>query len=58
VVDGEESTILGREKAMELWKELGLHPDNAKQFLIYLPIKQPVKSFFILAWHLFSFLKS
>ena len=39
----EESTILGREKAMDLWCSLGKRSVEKNKFVIYIPLKKPVK---------------
>jgi hypothetical protein len=42
VIYGEEGTIEGRERAMEVWREMGSGSPGARQLLIYLPIEKPV----------------
>jgi hypothetical protein len=42
VVDGSQSTILGREQAMDAWLKLA-DGKEVKQLLVYLPLKVPVK---------------
>jgi hypothetical protein len=42
-IDGSASTILGRETAMDAWRDLADHKDGLKYLIIYLPIKKPVK---------------
>ncbi len=41
IIDASQSTILGRERALELWSEMGSQPQKYKGLLIYLPIARP-----------------
>lgn len=41
IIDGSQSTILGREHALELWAEMGSQPHKYKGMLIYLPMAKP-----------------
>lgn len=41
VVDGSNSTILGREQALEIWRQLVTDPNRQQTLLIYLPIEKP-----------------
>jgi len=42
VVDGSESTILGRETAMTAWCRMGQSDDENIRLLVYIPIRKPV----------------
>jgi hypothetical protein len=42
VVDGRNSTIAGREKAMETWCRLGMADDDKLKLIIYLPVRKPL----------------
>lgn len=41
VIDGSESTILGREQALDAWRRLAVEKGKQKHLLVYLPIKKP-----------------
>ncbi|MEA2083912.1 MAG: PglZ domain-containing protein [Thermodesulfobacteriota bacterium] len=41
VIDGSQSTILGREQAMDTWRDMAAGSD-VQHLLVYLPIKSPV----------------
>ncbi len=43
IIDGTASTILGRETAMDAWRDLAEQKDGLKYLIIYLPIKKPIK---------------
>ena len=42
VIDASQSTILGREQALNTWRKMAVGSD-IKQLIIYLPYKQPVR---------------
>ncbi len=42
VIDGSNSTILGREKAMQAWRRLADPSDSLRYMVIYLPVPRPV----------------
>lgn len=42
VIDASESTILGREKAHNIWRQIASGSD-VKHLIVYLPFKQPVR---------------
>lgn len=41
VIDGSESTILGREQALDTWRKLSSDRGKQKHLIVYLPIKKP-----------------
>lgn len=41
VIDASASTIEGRERAMNAWRQLGDDPEGRKRLVIYLPINRP-----------------
>ena len=42
LIDASQSTILGREKALDVWREMAADKD-VKYLIIYLPYKEPVR---------------
>lgn len=43
VIDGSESTILGREKALDSWRELAAQSKKQKHLVVYVPLRKPSK---------------
>ena len=41
VVDGADSTIAGREDALDIWREMG-EDETETRLIVYLPIRKPV----------------